>query len=155
VFGKPSSNPTIGNSSVGRLTVGDVPTRFYLNVPYPNPSSGGASIQFQLPAQSRVAIYIVPASFMSQESRIVQLNNATINTPGGLAIDLLLDRNLPAGHHVVFWPGGNRDGALVPDGFYRIYMEVNGHLLWQDALLLRDPCSAPPGLRVFGEKGCR
>jgi hypothetical protein len=155
VFGKPSSNPTIGNPGVDRLTSGDVPSRFYLYVPYPNPSNGECAITFELPEQSRVAIYIVPAIFMSQESRIVQFNNATIYTPGGLAIDILLDRNLPPGHHEVIWPGRNSDGDPVPDGFYRIYMDVNGHRLWQDALSLRDPCKAPAGLKVFGANRCR
>jgi hypothetical protein len=155
VFGNPSSNPTIGNSNAGRLTVGDLPTRFYLNVPYPNPSNGGTTIRFQLPTQSRVAIYIVPASFMSQESHSIQFSNATINITGGLAVDLLVDSNLPAGYHAIYWSGSDRDGQPFPDGFYRIYMEVNGHLLWQDALLLRDLCNAPPGLKIFGEKGCR
>jgi hypothetical protein len=155
VFGNPSSNPTFGSSNAGRLTTGDLPTRFYLHVPYPNPNNGGAAIHFQLPTQSTVTVYIVPAGFMSPEGRIIQFSNATISVAGGLAIDVLVDRNLPAGVHAVNWSGRDQDGQPLPDGFYRIYAEINGHLLWQDALLLRDPCNAPPGLPPSVAGWCR
>ncbi|MGH7494950.1 MAG: hypothetical protein ACREOO_21465 [bacterium] len=53
-------------------------------VPYPNPANGGAAIQFQLPTQSGVLVYIVPATFMNAEGHIIQLGSAIINVPGGL-----------------------------------------------------------------------
>lgn len=155
VYGNPSSNPTFDHSNAGRFDASDLPTKFYLSVPYPNPNNGGAAIQFELPTQSTVTVYVVPASFMSPEGRIIQFSNAAIHVARGLAIDVLIDRNLPAGFHVVLWSGRDQDGRRLPDGFYRIYAVINGHLLWQDALLLRDPCNAPPGLGSSVAGWCR
>ena len=147
VYGNPSSNPTISSSEAG--TGEGLPISFYLSVPYPNPTNVSAHIEFQLPVQSKVTIYVVPASFMSPEGEIIQFGNAAIKVAGGLAVDLLMDQDRAAGRHVVNWSGRDQAGRPLPDGFYRIYMEINGHLLWQDALLLRDPCNAPPGLELF------
>ncbi|NIV10260.1 MAG: hypothetical protein GWN62_02850 [Aliifodinibius sp.] len=157
VFGNPSSKPTTSNSNSDPTwdnIAGNIPVRFQLEVPYPNPNNGDMTIRFALPKESIVTIYIVPASFMNHEGQIIQFSNATINLPGGLAIDLLFNRNAAAGVYSVVWSGRDQSGRPFPDGFYRIYMEVNEHLLWQDALLLRDPCNAPAGLPTFGEKGC-
>ncbi len=158
VFGNPSSRAALGdlkdNSNLQKAFSAVIPTRFLLDVPYPNPSNGEMTIRFGLPKESEVAIFVVRASFMNHEGRIVQFSNATIRSHGGLATDILFNRKAVAGFHSVNWSGRDQTGNPFPDGFYRIYMQIGDEHLWQDVLLIRNICNAPAGLPIFGEGDC-
>lgn len=134
---------------------GAIPSDLTLTPPFPNPFNPQATIRFSLPCPGSVAVYVVPARFLNQHGQIVQFSNATISIPGGLAVAVLIDREAPPGSYSVFWDGRDQNGRLVSDGFYRIYLAIDDQLLWQDILLLTNPCNAPTGFEIFaGERGC-
>ena len=133
---------------------GAIPDELALLPPYPNPFNPATTVQFNLPCPSYVTVYVVPARYINQQSQFVQFSNASINIPGGLAIDVLFNRNTSPGIYSVAWSAQDQDGRPFPDGFYRIYLKVDDQLLWQDVLLLKDLCNAPPGLDLFGGRGC-
>jgi hypothetical protein len=45
------------------------------------------------------------------------------------------------------WEGDDEFGTPLPDGFFRIYIQMDEELRFGDFFLIRDICTAPAGLR--------
>jgi len=79
-----------------------IPDHFYLDHNYPNPFNPITTIQFGLPVNSSVRLEVFNIL--------------------GQRVATLVDRQMPAGHHVVQWDGTSDGGGSVSSGiyFYRI-----------------------------------
>lgn len=102
---------------------------------YPNPSPSSVSIYFVsgLPAFSAKA-WVVPVLGQSVENplllstgygEIFQVSSPIIGT-------IYEEENLDPGAYVFSWDGKDDLGNTVPDGFYRIFLQVDEYLLWRD-----------------------
>ena len=84
----------------------EIPARFQLFAPRPNPFRGATEIVFDLPVEThaRVEVY----------------------TLAGERMRTLLDDLRPAGRHHVLWDGVDGQGHPVPNGIFFIRVEAGG-----------------------------
>lgn len=126
-----------------------LPYDMQLNIPYPNPTSSSITILYTLPIRTEVSITLVKARL--PEERV----DGPASLSGGVFISsykkpaiILLDKvEQEPGHYSVVWSGKNNKGENAPGGFYRVYFNADGNLLWCDVLLARSISDLPPELR--------
>ncbi|KAA3615740.1 MAG: hypothetical protein D8M58_16230 [Calditrichaeota bacterium] len=101
------------------------------------------SISFSIPQSTHVLMYVVPAVLNPKDS-VPNGNsaNGSINIPGGLAIETLIDRKMPAGQHQV-----SLSGQKYKDGLYRYYLVTKYAEYHRDMILFNNPCNVPFELR--------
>jgi hypothetical protein len=119
---------------------------------YPNPDNGCITVSFPIPYNADAKITIVPAlSPYEEEINSYTHFNSTYQISSGKPVMTLFDEELAKGYHSINWRGRDDDGKIVPDGFYRIYLEFdNSYLVWVDMFLGRDINNYPPGLSGGG-----
>jgi hypothetical protein len=113
-----------------------VPIGLKLNNPYPNPFIGTCAINFSIPTQSNVVIYIVPARWFDENSNDVNSSiGAVTAAPKRTAIAILTQRELTAGSYSLQWRSSDQNGNPLSSGFYRIYLRVGDTVCWHDVYL--------------------
>lgn len=115
------------------------PLLFDVPAAYPNPTSHGTGLMFELPRPTRVAIFVVPAlgpldTILGHTG--VNVHGASIFRPGGTAIEVLQDEPLTAGRHILWWLAieSSVGGAPLPYGYYRVYVQTEYALGCWDVL---------------------
>lgn len=116
VWGNPSGNsfcyPTIGSST---------------------------SILFSIPSETAVKVWVVPARLPQQNSNdVINLLNAHFKNKSGLAVATLLDDIKNAGVYSLEYDFKDSEGNLLPEGFYRIYVQAGDWLRWCDVFNFRN-----------------
>lgn len=107
---------------------------------YCYPSLGGmTNIRFSLPNNTNVRVWIVPARLPEQKSRdVLQSLNGHFTIASGQAIAVLMNEVKQAGSYQIEYHFRDSNGNLLPEGFYRIYIESGGWLRWCDVLNFRN-----------------
>lgn len=118
---------------------------------YPNPDNGHMTISFSIPYQSNGKITVYPAlSYLDDLSEPVNYFGSTYYYSNSDPVKTLHDGNLNNGSHAVTWNGCYDDENYAPDGFYRVYLDFDEHLVWVDVLLIRDINNLPPDMYFGG-----
>lgn len=127
-WGTPNNNIKSISAKCGQI---------YLSV-FPNPAVGIFSIRHTAYDCDAVTDIWVTSARLSTDQTPEQLNfaNANLARPGGFLIKTLAKHeSLQKG--IITWDSTDDRGNKVPSGFYRIYVRIDGKLLWQDILLAR------------------
>lgn len=130
IWGRPSDKT--GNMSMG----------IFLAV-YPNPSDGVFVIRYDLMKAAHVKMWAVRAR-TDDELNDKSFGGSTLFAPDDLALRILVDQYKETGHYAVEW----RRDSNITEGFYRIYLESNDHLIWRDVAVF-EPCNLPLDLQKF------
>ncbi len=143
----------LSNPSDTVVIVDPVPLHTELFLPYPNPCPGAAAITFEIPRAATVNLWIVRARWVGDPPEDVSnVGGGTVITPQVAAVaNLILNRTLAAGIYRSIWSGQTDDGKYVPPGFYRVYLKVEGDLMWADIFLYREMVDLPPDLRKYAQ----
>ena len=97
------------------------------------------SIQFSLPNETRVTVWVDPARLPQQNSNdVINLLNAYFKNESGLAVAILLDDIKNAGVYSLDYGFNDSEGNLLPEGFYRIYVQAADWLRWCDVFNFRN-----------------
>ena len=95
----------------------ELPAEFALMPPYPNPFTGGVTIEFGLPSASFVEVAVYDAR--------------------GRLVRKILSDAMPPGYRVVSWDGDNNLGRKAGAGVYFIVVDAGGERLTRKIELLR------------------
>jgi hypothetical protein len=112
--GYPSS---LENTYAGVPPVEDLPVVFALGPNMPNPFSDRTEIRFDLPEPSRVSLKVFDA--------------------GGRLVRVLVESELPAGHHSESWSGRDQSGREMSSGVYFVKMRASEFEAVSKILLMR------------------
>jgi hypothetical protein len=97
------------------------------------------SIRFSLPNETNVKVWVVPARLPQQNSNdVINLLNAHFKNESGLAVAILIDDVKNAGTHSLEFDFLDSEGNLLPEGFYRIYIQSGDWLRWCDVFNFRN-----------------
>jgi hypothetical protein len=112
---------------------------FYIDSPYPNPTDGSTSISFYVPVKTNVLVWIIKGR-LSVENASGSVNYANSNyvSPFTNYFQILYQRDDDPGRYILIWSGRDQNGKILPDGVYRVYIEVNGQLMWRNIWLYRN-----------------
>lgn len=105
------------------------------------PSIGSSTtILFSVPEQSEVSVWVVPARLSSQSSEdVIKSFNRYFYNASGLAVAILMDKQTkPAGTYAINFDFKDSEENLLPEGFYRIYLESKNQFKWCDVLNFRN-----------------
>jgi hypothetical protein len=94
-----------------------LPTSYALFGARPNPTSEGASFEYQLPT--------------SKHASLVVYNVA------GQVVRTLVNTEVPAGYHTARWDGRDEKGGQVASGVYLVRFEAGGHQQMKRAVIVR------------------
>jgi hypothetical protein len=120
VWGNPSGN------SFCYPTIGD-----YSNIRYSNSQ------------QTNVKVWVVPARLPNQKSNdVLHLLNAHFKNENGLAVSVLFDSISLPGSYLIEYHFTDSQGFLLPEGFYRIYVQSADGIRWCDVLNFRNESNA-------------
>ena len=109
------------------------------NLCYPSIGSS-TTIKFSVPEQSEVSVWVVPARLSSQSSEdVIKSFNGYFYNASGLAVAILMDKQIKsAGSYEINFDFKDSKGNLLPEGFYRIYVESEYQFQWCDVLNFRN-----------------
>ena len=103
---------------------------------YPNPADGAQTIRFSLSRTSKVKVWVTPAQWMNESDSFNRFASGSnlVNVSNGKAIEVLLDgtEEFSPGIYTVLWDSDDDIPMVVPEGFYRVYVQANGATLWRD-----------------------
>lgn len=129
------------------------PNSFELNVPYPNPFRGSATVQFQLPSASSVTLWYETAYF--PDSGFPLPNQSRIENKFR-RVYLIKDQNKTAGVHSVQLATllnskdeFDENGERVAPGFYRVFLRAGSFTAFHDIYIGGEGVNPPPGLRNY------
>jgi len=135
-------------SAVSPVSV--IPTVVKLDNPYPNPFVGSCVIDFSLPVQSFVELYVVPARWVGENSNDINSSAGAVTAaPKRTAIAILVRGQKSAGMYSCHWNTYYQNRNHLPAGFYRIYLRVGDTVCWHDVLLYNETTDLPVGLRWY------
>ncbi len=140
-------------SSTDSIRDGWLPVKMQMYYPYPNPASGGISIQYSVPKISTVSLWIVPATLGQSASENTSLLPGQVflseNQSGSIVTRLINEYKLDPGRYMIHWSGTNSKGNPVPSGFYRIYCQIDEHLFYADIFIYRQISDLPASLKKY------
>ncbi|MBL7996380.1 hypothetical protein JNM05_13515 [bacterium] len=143
-YGNPDEpGPLMGNGP-DTLQHGTTPRVFDVSAAYPMPSNRSFNVQYDISWPSIVSIWIVRGTYTGNNSSL-SFGNATLSTPGGIAVKTITRDELKnPGRYTFQWDGTSSDnGQYVPLGFYRVYVSSDQFLLWRDVFIF-DTCKDIP-----------
>ena len=112
---------------------------FYIDSPYPNPTDGSTSISFYVPVKTNVLMWIIKGRLpVENASGSVNYANSNYVSPFTNYFQILYQRVNGPGRYILIWSGRDQNGKILPDGVYRVYIEVNGQLMWRNIWLYRN-----------------
>jgi len=96
-------------------------------------------IRFSVPEQIVVKVWIVPARLPQQESKaVINTLNAHFEVLNRLSVKTLLNEVKNAGVYELEYHFTDSQGRLLPEGFYRIYVQAANMMEWCDVLNFRN-----------------
>jgi hypothetical protein len=110
---------------------------FRLDAPYPNPTYPSLKIDYAVPMKSNISFWVVKgtASVEIINNMAYYFNCQIFNSSNNYAIKLFEGVKDP-GYYEISFDGKDKYGNILPDGFYRIYEDVNGELMWRNLMIL-------------------
>jgi len=104
------------------------------------PSIGDyTNIGFAIPEQNVVKVWVVPARLPQQESKeVINTLNAHFDVLNGLSVNTLLNEVMNVGSYGLEYHFTDSQGRLLPEGFYRIYVQSGDWLKWCDVFNFRN-----------------
>ena len=104
------------------------------------PSIGDyTNIGFAIPEQNVVKVWVVPARLPQQESKeVLNEMNAQFEVLNRLSVNTLLNEVMNVGSYGLEYHFTDSQGGLLPEGFYRIYVQSGDWLKWCDVLNFRN-----------------
>lgn len=129
------------------------PLFYTLEVPYPNPFRGSATVQFQLPSASSVTLWYETAYF--PDSGFPLPNQSRIENKFR-RVYLIKDQNKTAGVHSIQLATllnskdeFDENGERVAPGFYRVFLRAGSFTAFHDIYIGGEGVNPPPGLRDY------
>lgn len=96
-------------------------------------------VHFVSDGRERLKIWVVPARLPQQKSsELVNLMNAHFDKVTGLGVATLFDGIKEPGYYGTIYNFVDFKGNSLPEGFYRIYIQVGDILTWCDVLNFRN-----------------
>jgi hypothetical protein len=136
IIGSPNEKSELSvNVAVNTSNMGSsIPKNFNMSPLYPNPTDGSISIRYSLPYKSDVSVWVVRGKSPEESSNTnnTVYTNGYFITPSNNFIQELSSRTAYAGSYAIIWDIRDQKGNILPDGYYRIYLVVNGNLMWRD-----------------------
>lgn len=157
VWGNPSSDKN-GIRKKKEVELSDeelpyAPNSFELNIPYPNPFAGSATVQFQLPVATSINLWYETA-YLDQSD--VPLPNQSKIERKFRKVYMIKDQNKPAGIHSVQLATllNNNDefdenGERIAPGFYRVFLQAGSFIAYHDIYIGGEGSNPPPGLKNY------
>jgi len=104
------------------------------------PSIGSTTyFHFSIPNELYVKVWLVPARLPEQKSEdVLKQFNAYYAKASGMAITVLMNESKPAGTYRIECNFRDSKGNLLPEGFYRIYIQAGEFFEWADVLNFRN-----------------
>lgn len=141
IIGSPNEKSSISINKVSSTTniASSIPQNFKMSPLYPNPTNGSVDIRYSLPYKSNISIWVVRGKSLEESlnsSRTTYTNGYFI-TPSNNFIQKLGSRTSDAGNYSMVWDIKDHDGNKLPDGYYRIYLVVNGNLMWRNLWIFK------------------
>jgi len=100
-----------------QILVPDIPDRFQLENSYPNPGNPGTTIRFQLPEESHIVL------------KVFNVRGEEVRT--------LIDQQMTAGKHEIYWDGCNEQGTSVVTGMYIFMMKTGDQVFHKKFSLIK------------------
>ena len=95
--------------------------------------------RFSIPNELRVKVWLVPARSPEQNSEdILKQFNAYYAKASGMAVAVLMNDSKQAGTYQIECNFKDSNGNLLPEGFYRIYIQAGEFFEWGDVLNFRN-----------------
>ena len=158
IYGRPNGTSGSQSRSFGKTTSingidpGDPkPLSTVLNIPYPNPTNGAFTIRYSISRATHVSLWVVPADFQYENHNTGNFNQGNLYSPEGASVKVLIRNTAQsAGNYSIIW--NCRDDyhdKTVPAGYYRIYLETDNGLFWEDVFIWWKIGDVPQGLRQY------
>lgn len=113
----------------------EIPGGFHMQTPYPNPTDRITTVVYSQPEEAYVSIWLVKGRLPDESESGYQLftNGYFIKNNVKLSAKIYEGNRLPGIYHQGI-DLNNLSTGTVPDGLYRIYIEINGEFMWQDVM---------------------
>jgi hypothetical protein len=109
---------------------------YHMEAPYPNPTASGSKIYYAIPEDTYISIWIVKGRLAGENQTDYKFySNGYFKSPPEMFSMKLFEGVRQAGVWVIEVNAKNLNGYVLPDGFYRIYIEISGEFMWQDLMV--------------------
>jgi hypothetical protein len=108
---------------------------YHMDVPFPNPTDSFTKIYYAVPVESFVSIWIVKGRLPGENEKNYELftNGYFIKDNMKLSARIFEGYRNP-GIYQIDINLNDLSTGVVPDGLYRVYIEINGEFMWQDIM---------------------
>jgi len=139
IWGVPNENSSITVQGTGTIyneksiSLGQVLISYGLDFLFPNPANYSTTIVYELTQNANVSIWVVRGLTPKQLSveNTLYFNSYVVNNSDKFYIKLS-EGFTRAGKYHLTWNLQDKQGNTIPDGFYRIFVNFDGNLLWRD-----------------------
>ncbi len=142
IYGVPNEQPEI----IEEISQ-NVKSKFFMASPFPNPADVSTDITFGLPVGRNVTIWVVkgrlPGENVSDNTIIA---NGNFASPKFHYSKVIEKKYLQAGYYRIIWNAKYDNGDSLPDGVYRIYIEIDGQLMWRNVMIYHQVFTENPGV---------
>jgi hypothetical protein len=113
----------------------EIPGGYYMTAPYPNPTDSYTNIYYAVPVESYVSIWIVKGRLPGEDEKNYELfaNGYFIKNDMKFSAQIF-EGYRSAGSYRIGINLNDLSTGVVPDGLYRVYIEINGEFMWQDIM---------------------
>ena len=142
IYGVPNEQPEI----IEEVSQ-NIKSQFFMASPYPNPTEVATAITFGLPVARNVTVWVVkgrlPGENVSDNTIVA---NGNFASPKFHYYKVLEKKFLRAGYYSLTWDAKYDNGDTLPDGVYRIYIEIDGQLMWRNVMIFHQAFTENPGV---------
>ncbi len=140
VLGKPNEKSSLPSSVFNKKSSNSPARGCQVETPFPNPADGITYIFFSLPHEAKISVWVVRGIAATEV-----INNYSTYSNGyfnscykNYTKELIKEESKLAGSYRVDWDFENDNKNSLPDGFYRVYISVNGNLMWRNIMINRN-----------------
>jgi hypothetical protein len=134
-------NPTLSKSESDP----DFPIR--IGNPFPNPHNVSMTIYYEVKRTCKLKVYLVSAHLPGTDDRLSLWANAvTYQGNSRSYATMLMEGVQREGTYSIMWSPYSEENEYLPAGFYRIYIESGGKIVWRDSFLMHMPHDMPASM---------
>jgi hypothetical protein len=113
-----------------------IPSEYMMDALYPNPTDGAVIIRYILPVRTNISCWVVRGKTSGNATRngAAYLNGYFVVPNINFSLKLF-EETSEAGAYQFTWSCKDKDNNLLPNGLYRIYLSVDGKLMWRDLMI--------------------